>query len=99
MKKKITITKQMISDHIHKNMGLAKSITEKLILEIFEEMSATLKSNANIQLPNFGSFSVHRKKARPGMNMRTKEKMMIAPREVIRFVPSRTLKNRVNSAG
>ena len=72
MKKKITITKQMISDHIHKNMGLAKSITEKLILEIFEEMS--LKSNANIQLPNFGSFSVHRKKARPGMNMQRKKR-------------------------
>lgn len=96
MEKKVTITKQMISDHIHTNMGLAKSVTEKLILEIFTEISAILKGNGNIQLPNFGSFSIYKKNERPGMNMHTKERMMIAPREVIRFVPSRTLKNRVN---
>jgi len=98
MEQRTTITKEKIAAHIHKKMGFAKSVTEKLILQIFEEIAVMLKEGGNIQLPNFGTFSVNKKNTRPGMNMHTKEKMMIPEREVIRFVPSRALKNRINDA-
>jgi len=98
MKQKTTITKQKIVEHLHHNVGFAKSVIEKLILQIFDEITAILKNGGNIQLPNFGVFSVNKKNARPGMNMRTKERIMISSREVVRFVPSRALKNRVNDA-
>ena len=97
MTSKTTITKQKISEHLHHNVGFAKSVIEKLILQIFDEITDILKNDGNIQLPNFGTFSVSKKSARPGMNMHTKERVMIASREVIRFVPSRVLKNRVNT--
>ena len=96
MEQRTTITKEKIAVHLHQKMGFAKSVTEKLILQIFEEIADMLKKGGNIQLPNFGAFSISKKSARPGMNMHTKERMMIPSREVIRFVPSRALKNRVN---
>jgi len=96
MEQKTTITKEKIAAHIHEKMGFAKSITEKLILQIFEEIAMILKTGGNIQLPNFGTFSVNTKNTRPGMNMHTQEKMMIPARDVIRFVPSRSLKTMVN---
>lgn len=97
MKEKITITKHMIAGHLHENMGLAKTITENLITQLFQEISAILKNGGEVKLPAFGSFSICEKKARPGMNMHTNEKITIASREVIRFVPSRILKNKVNN--
>ena len=98
MKQKTTITKQKIVEHLHHNVGFAKTVIEKLILQIFDEITAILKNNGSIQLPNFGVFSMNKKKARPGMNMHTKERIMISSRDVVRFVPSRALKNRVNDA-
>ena len=99
MNQSSTITKQKIVDHIHHNIGFAKSVTEKLILQIFEEISDILKNGGDLQLPNFGTFSVRKKDPRPGMNMHTKERITIPAKEVIRFVPSRALKNKVNDGG
>lgn len=98
MEQNITITKQKIANHIHDKIGFAKSVTEKLISQIFDEMSDILRTKGSVQLPNFGSFSFITKKARPAMNMYTRERIIIPAREVIRFVPSRSLKNRVNDA-
>lgn len=91
-----TLTKHMIAAHLHDNMGLAKSITENLVSQLFQEMSAILKNGDAIKIPGFGTFSISQKKERPGMNLHTNQKMTISSREVIRFVPSRILKNRIN---
>lgn len=96
--KQSTITKQKISDHLSLKIGFAKSITERIVSELFNEIIEILKAGGEVQLPNFGTFSIHSKKARPGVNMNTKERVIIAPRDVVRFVPSRNLKVWVNNA-
>jgi len=97
MEHNTTITKQKIANHIHNKIGFAKSVTEKLVSQIFDEISDILKAAGTIQLPNFGSFSLVMKKERPAMNMYTRERIILPAREVVRFVPSRSLKNRVNN--
>jgi nucleoid DNA-binding protein len=96
MGQKTTITKQKIVEHLHNNLGFAKRVIEKLISQMFDDIVEILKEDGSIQIPNFGTFSVNKKKARPGMNMHTKEKIIIDSREVVRFVPSRSLKKMVN---
>ena len=92
-----TITKSIIAEHIQNNLGFSKNLSDALVSEVFETLVGIIVSDSKIKLPNFGSFSIHTKPSRPGVNLHTKTKMTIVSRDVIRFVPSRNLKTLVNN--
>jgi DNA-binding protein HU-beta len=50
------------------------------------------KKDGRIVIPGFGSFSKARRKARKGINPRTGEKITIKARNVVKFQPSKSLK-------
>lgn len=91
-----TITKSMIAQHIQNNFGFSKNYADSVISSIFTEMTKLILEDSKVNIPKLGTFEIHQKKARPGMNISKGEKITIDARKIIRFVPSRSLKERIN---
>jgi len=91
-----TITKSMIADHIQEKFGFSKNYADSLITNIFKEMTYLIKSDSKLNIPKLGTFEVYQKKERPGMNISKGEKIMIRARKIVRFIPSRNLKEKIN---
>jgi len=94
-----TVTKTDIADHIKNSFGFSKNFANSLVSSIFEELTNIIVSDSKINIPKLGTFEVYQKNARPGMNINKGEKMIIKPRKIVRFIPSRTAKERVNNGG
>ena len=62
------------------------------------EVSELIKINKHkiVKIHNFGTFKLKRKNARIGRNPKTKEDVMIAPRNVISFLPSKHILKKLN---
>ncbi len=76
--------------------GFSKREAALLVDTIFETMKDTLAAGYKIKISGFGNFVVRDKHERFGLNPRTREKIVLAPRRVVRFKPSPVLKARVN---
>ncbi len=94
-----TVTREKIATEIQERLGLSGLICEELVTEIFKSSADSILQNQTLKIKNLGSFSLHQKNARPGRNWNTGEAATIEARKVIRFVPSRGLKKRLNGAG
>lgn len=96
------MTKAEIIEAICENVGgFSKREAAQLVDAVFGTMKETLAAGYKIKISGFGNFVVRDKHERPGLNPRTREKITLAPRRVVRFKPSPVLKARVNrpSAG
>lgn len=58
---------------------------------MLESMSQALANEDRIQLIGFGTFQVNAMKERMGVNPRTKEKLVIPARKVVKFKPAEGL--------
>lgn len=91
------MTKAEIIEAICENVGgFSKREAAQLVDVVFGTMKETLAAGYKIKISGFGNFVVRDKHERPGLNPRTREKITLAPRRVVRFKPSPVLKARVN---
>jgi integration host factor subunit alpha len=91
------MTKQDIIERVYAKVGgFSKKEAQDLVEAIFETMKETLASGSKLKLSGFGNFVVRDKRPRPGLNPRTKERIVLDARRVVRFRPSPVLKARVN---
>ena len=58
---------------------------------VLESIAQALSNDDKVQLIGFGTFSVMEKEARTGINPRTKEKIEIPARQVVKFKPAADL--------
>ncbi len=58
---------------------------------VLESIAQALSNDDKVQLIGFGTFSVMEKEARTGINPRTKEKIEIPARKVVKFNPAAAL--------
>ena len=58
---------------------------------VLESIAQALSNDEKVQLIGFGTFSVMEKEARTGINPRTKEKIEIPARKVVKFKPAADL--------
>jgi len=70
---------------VAKNADLSKMKAKKAVDAFIQEVENALKEGDKVSLLGFGSFSVAEKAARAGVNPKTKEPIMIAPRKVVKF--------------
>ena len=92
------ITKSMLIERIATHYpALPHKDVELAVKAIFDRMSRQLVEGGRIELRGFGSFSLHKRKARVGRNPKTGEEVPISPRRVLTFRPSHLLKDRVAS--
>ena len=92
------ITREDIAEFINKEFGLTKKDCNDLVNDIIEEIIEGLNEHKIVKIHNFGTFKLKRKNARLGRNPRTKEDVMIAPRNVISFLPSKHILKKINES-
>lgn len=68
--------------------GLSKADSKKALDAVLESISQALANEDKVQLLGFGTFAVVEKPAREGINPRTKEKIQIPARKVVKFKAS-----------
>lgn len=71
--------------------GLNKVAAKAALDATLESISQALVNEDKVALLGFGTFAVVDKPARTGINPRTKEKIDIAARKVVKFKPSADL--------
>ena len=98
MKLEQNITRDDIAETIHVEFGLSKKDCLEIVHDIIEIIILGLNQNGIVKIHNFGTFKLKRKKRRLGRNPKTKEEVMISPRNVISFKPSKKILNYMNNA-
>ena len=92
------ITREDIAEFINKEFGLTRKDCNDLVNDIIEEIIVGLNEHKVVKIHNFGTFKLKRKNARIGRNPKTKEEVMIAPRNVISFSPSKHILKKLNES-
>lgn len=86
------VTRKELAYKVQKMIEVKPPIAKKIVNIFFDTIRENLLNSRTVKLTTFGTFSVVQKNARPGRNIRTGETVMIQPRKVVRFRPSRRLR-------
>lgn len=78
------------------NPHLYQSDAERIVSTVFDEIAQALAQGNRVELRGFGVFSTRRRRARPGRNPRTGEKVSVPAKEVPFFKAGKKLKDRLN---
>jgi len=73
-----------------------KKDLEKFLDIILDEVKKSLNRGERVELRDFGSWSVHRQKARISRNPKTGEKIETPEKKTIHFKMSKKLFNKIN---
>lgn len=90
-----TLTRADLAESLHKNVGLSKAESSKLVESILDLMSNALAKGENVKISGFGSFLLRDKGARVGRNPKTGVEVPIAPRRVLTFRASQMMRANV----
>ena len=93
---RINLTTKEIINSIHMQLGFSKKISENLLEDFLSILLFEIIKNKKVKIPNFGTFILSRKNKRIGRNPKTLEEKIISERNVIKFKPSKYLKNYIN---
>jgi len=93
----MTLTKAQIIKSISEQNGFTHGKSFDVVETLLELIKSTLSTGEDVLISGFGKFCVNEKRQRKGRNPATGEDMMLAPRRVVTFKCSATLKSRVNS--
>lgn len=90
------MTKAELVTAISEKSGLTKKDSEKALAGVIEAISESLANGESVQLVGFGTFEVRERKARTGINPRTKKKIPIPATTVPAFKAGKALKEKVS---
>jgi integration host factor subunit alpha len=90
-----TLTRADLAESLHKNVGLSKAESSKLVESILDHMSHALGRGENVKISGFGSFLLRDKAERIGRNPKTGIEVPIAPRRVLTFRASQMMRERI----
>ena len=91
-----TLTKAEFVESVYGKVGLSRRDSSEVVELLFECIKETLARGESVKVSGFGNFVVRDKSQRPGLNPRTKEKIVLDARRVVRFRPSPVLKALIN---
>ena len=92
------ITREDIAEFINIEFGLTKKDCNDLVNDIIEEIIIGLNEHKIVKIHNFGTFKLKRKNSRIGRNPKTKQEVLIGPRNVISFIPSKHILRKLNES-
>ena len=88
-----------IIDLVHEKIGFSRHEAAEVVETTLDIVKEALQKGERVQIVGFGSFVVRPKKERIGRNPKTGEEIVIAPRKVLTFKPSKILRDLVNNGG
>lgn len=90
------MTKQDLVARIASEAGISQKAADKVVGSLVVAIHDALKGpDRSIRIPDLGTFRVSARKARTGVNPRTREKMQIPATVVPAFTASKALKDTV----
>jgi integration host factor subunit alpha len=95
MRSEETLTRAAIADAIHRNLGLSRAESLKMVECILDLICDALARGENVKISGFGTFLLRDKGQRIGRNPKTGIEVPITPRRVLTFRSSQMLKQRV----
>ena len=90
------ITRDDIAEFINSEFGLTKKDCKDIVNHIIEEIILGLNNDNIVKIHNFGTFKIRNKKSRIARNPKSKEEVIIQPRNVISFIPSKFILRKIN---
>ena len=90
------ITRADLAAAVFRDLGLSFAESERLVDEVFEEITQAFERGEHVKLSSFASFNLKQKKSRVGRNPKTGQEYEITPRAILSFVASQALKDETN---
>ena len=92
----MTLTKAMIVDGIHEQLGYPKNKSAEMLETLLELMKRNLERGEDVLISGFGKFCVKEKQERRGRNPATGDDMILNSRRVVTFRCSHLLRDKIN---
>ena len=93
----MTLTKAMIVDKIHEQLGYPKNKSAEMLETLLELIKSNLEKGEDVLISGFGKFCVKAKNQRRGRNPATGEDMLLDQRRVVTFRCSHLLRDKINN--
>lgn len=90
-----TLTRADLGDVVHRKLGLSRAESASMVERLLHHMCAALAQGQNVKISGFGSFILRDKGQRVGRNPKTGVEVPIAPRRVMTFRASQTMRDRI----
>ena len=94
-----TLTRADLADVVHRKLGLSRAESAGLVERVLHHMCHSLADGQNVKVSGFGTFILRDKGQRIGRNPKTGVEVPIAPRRVLTFRASQSLRDRIVRAG
>jgi integration host factor subunit alpha len=92
----MTLTKTMIVDAIHEQLGYPKNKSAEMLETLLELIKGNLEKGEDVLISGFGKFCVKEKNERRGRNPATGHDMILDQRRVVTFRCSHLLREKIN---
>ncbi len=89
------MTKADLIDAVAGSAGISKAAAKKAIDTFIDGVKKALKKGDKVTLAGFGTFSVKKRKARKGINPKTKAEIKIPATNAPKFTAGKALKSAV----
>ncbi len=94
-----TLTRADLADTMNRQVGLSRADSAVMVESILDHMIEALVDGENVKISGFGTFVLRDKGERTGRNPKTGVEVRIAPRRVLTFRASQTMRDRIIAAG
>jgi len=88
------MNKVELAAEVASQTGLTKRASGKAVEAVVSAISNCLARGEKVALVGFGTFQVAKRKARRGVNPRTRETIQIPAKKVPKFVPGKGLRDK-----
>ena len=92
----MTLTKAMIVDAIHEQLGYPKNKSAEMLETLLELIKNNLEKGEDVLISGFGKFCVKDKNKRRGRNPATGDDLILRERRVVTFKCSGKLRKKIN---
>jgi integration host factor subunit alpha len=93
-----TLTRADLAEILHGQIGLPRAQCATIVEDVIAHMCGALADGQNVKISGFGTFVLRDKAERVGRNPKTGIEVPIAPRRVMTFRASQTLRDRIVDA-
>lgn len=94
-----TLTRADLAETMNRQVGLSRADSAVMVESILDHMIGALVDGENVKISGFGTFVLRDKGERTGRNPKTGVEVPIAPRRVLTFRASQTMRDRIIAAG
>ncbi|MEO0347765.1 MAG: HU family DNA-binding protein [Pseudomonadota bacterium] len=93
---KDVLTKAKIAQLISYELGWSASEIEQHLDYCIEQLKVAVQNNDKVLWYNFGTFVKYEDTARPVQNIKSGQRIKLAARTRLKFMPARSVKERLN---